>query len=70
MAMGGRYFPLYKFIPCAGRRTRHSPVQMEESEVLVRFFRAIGAEREAEMYFRLFKKTEPGRFAPSRSRRT
>lgn len=36
---------------------------MEGTDLLVRFFRAIGAEREAEMYFRLFKKTPPGRFA-------
>lgn len=36
---------------------------MERYELLIRFFREIGAAREAEMYLRLFHKGEPHRFA-------
>jgi len=36
---------------------------MNHSELLERFFREVGAAREAEMYLRLFRKSEPNRFA-------
>ena len=36
---------------------------MERYEILIRFFREIGAAREAEMYLRLFHREEPHRFA-------
>jgi acetylglutamate kinase len=36
---------------------------MERYELVIQFFREIGAAREAEMYFRLFQKGDPQRFA-------
>lgn len=36
---------------------------MNAKEILIRFFRGIGAERDAEMYLRLFHRTDPKRFA-------